>query len=104
MIDKKEIYFKGGWIGQKFNSSLELKDIAKIGKKSILRKYKNLKVSFKTKRYNTIEIFIKNKADYTSEKLERIKIDIKKILNKYNYKDSNPIAEDYETGFYIYIY
>lgn len=104
MVDKKDIYNKGGWIGQKFNHNLEVKDIAKIGKKSIMKKYKNLKVSFKTKRYNTIEIFIKNKADYTSEKLERIKIDIKKILNKYNYKDSNSIAEDYEIGFYIYIY
>lgn len=104
MIDKKEIYFKSGWIGQKFNSSLELKDVAKIGKKSILRKYKNLKVSFKTKRYNTIEIFIKNKADYTNEKLEHIKTDIKKILNKYNFRDGNAVADDWEIGFYIYIY
>mgnify|MGYP000863471993 CR=1 FL=1 len=104
MIDKKEIYNKGGWIGQKFNSSLEVKDIAKIGKKSIMRKYKNLKISFKTKRYNTIEIFIKNKTDFTSEKLERIKTDIRKILNKYNFRDGNGVADDWEISFYIYIY
>lgn len=103
MIDKKEIY-NNGWIGQKFNSILEVKDVAKIGKKTILKKYKNLKVSFKTKRYNTIEIFIKNKANYTGEKLERIKIDIKKILNKYNFRDGNDVADDWEIGFYIYIY
>lgn len=39
MIDKKEIYNKGGWIGQKFNSSLEVKDVAKIGKKTIYRNF-----------------------------------------------------------------
>lgn len=104
MIDKKEIYNKGGWIGQKFNSSLEVKDIAKISKKTILKKYKNLKVSFKTKRHNAIEILIKNKTDYTIEKLERIKTDIRKILNKYNFRDGNGVADDWEIGFYIYIY
>lgn len=103
MIDKKEL-FGNGWIGQKFNHNLEVKDIAKISKKSILKKYKNLKVSFKTKRYNTIEVFIKNKADYTSEKLERIKTEIRKILNKYNFRDGDGVADCWEIGFYIYIY
>lgn len=42
--------------GYKYNPELKVKDIAKLVKKEIKDKYKNIKVSARTRNYNTIDI------------------------------------------------
>ena len=42
--------------GYKYNPELKVKDIAKLVKKEIKDKYKNIKVSARTRNYNTIAI------------------------------------------------
>jgi ATP-dependent phosphoenolpyruvate carboxykinase len=116
-----KFYTPYGWKGDKYDETkhLPIKEIAKLIKKEIQKKFPDIKVSVRSKIYSggqSIRITIKEvpfrvinpewgqsfyvTRKYTKE-AERLIEEIEKIANRYRFSDCDPMIDYFHTNFYL---
>ena len=121
---RNEFYTAHGWKGERYNCNISVKEIACIMREYVKDIYNDYRFSVRSD-YNHIyitmteapeEIFIdenlKNKGhiqlnnyhldrnDAITEKAKKIMIDINKLLQSYNFDDSDSMIDYFHTNFY----
>jgi hypothetical protein len=119
-----EFYTANGWKGNKYDSKLSVKEIAKIVREELKKKFPKCKFSVTSPHHSSLDInlmsapfealkveggqrsvnqyYIDRDEDITEEAREVMKY-VKDFVQDYNFDDSDSMTDYFHTNFYLHL-